>query len=142
MVNIFNINLQYFYPRQTWINASKIEGFKCNGSVVVVNAPTYEEGSGYDIKQLEYMAKGWGESPYRVSNLNGVADERAYNTVVTTNYNQIALTYDQFSIGAWLEYYNNFASIVAVPTADTTTSVALLAILDALVAPLNLPTQS
>ena len=88
------------------------------------------------------MAKGWGESPYRVSNLNGVADERAYNTVVTTNYNQIALTYDQFSIGAWLEYYNNLASIVAVPTADTTTSVALLAILDALVAPLNLPTQS
>ena len=33
---------KYFYPRQTWINMSKIEGFKCNGSVTVVNAPVYE----------------------------------------------------------------------------------------------------
>lgn len=125
------INLQYFYPRQTVAILSKVVGFDCNGTVAVLTPTVYEQGSGYDVKQLEYVAKGWKESPYRLSTLNGVADERTFNSVVTTNYTQIGLSYDQFSVGAWLEYLNNLSTIIAVPTGDTITLAALLLVLDA-----------
>ena len=135
-VNSFcSVNLKYFYPRETVIIASKIEGFKCTGTLEVTQQAAFEEGAGYDIKQKEYMADGWKTSPYRLSTLNGVAKDIAYNAVATTKYDQIHLTYDQYSIGAWLEYYNNLATTIAIPTADTTTRNGLIAILDAILGP-------
>lgn len=130
-----SVNLKYFYPRETVIIASKIEGFKCTGTLETTQQAAFEEGSGYDIKQLEYEANGWKDSPYRLSTLNGVARDIPYNAIATTKYDQIALTYDQYSIGAWLEYYNNLATIIAIPTADTTTRNGLLAVLDAILTP-------
>ena len=130
-INTFSqVNLKYFYPRETMVIASKISGFKCNGDIEVTQAGAFEEGSGYDIKQLEYEALGWDVSPYRLSCLNGVADERDFNAVTTAKYDQIALTYDEASTGAWLEYLNNEATLVAVPAADTVTRNGLLTILD------------
>jgi|SRR6187402_628038 len=135
-VNNFSaVNLKYFYPRETVIIPSKIEGFKCNGTLVTTQQAVFEEGNGYDLKQKEYIAQGWRDSPYRLSTLNGVADERTYYINPATKYDQIALTYDQFSIGAWLEYLNNEATIIAIPAADTTTRNALITILDRLTAP-------
>lgn len=133
-----DLNLNYFYPRETVVIASKIEGFKCNGTLTTTQTAVFEEGNGYDIKQLEYVAKGFKESPYRLSTLNGVADPKVYNTVATEKYDQIALTYDQFSIGAWLEYYNNLATIIAIPEASTVTRQSIITILDRLVAPAGL----
>ena len=133
--NFCQVNLKYFYPRETVAIVTKIEGFKCNGAVEVTQQAAFEEGSGYDIKQLEYEALGWDVSPYRLSTLNGVADERSYNTVTTEKYDQIALTYDQFSIGAWLEYLNNEATLIAVPESNTRTRDSLIEVLDKLVQP-------
>lgn len=127
-----DVNLMYFYPRETFANITKIAGFKCNGTVETVQELAFEEGSGYDVKQQEYFAKGWTESPYRVSTLNGVADYKTYNAVATEKYDIFALTYDQFSVGAWLEYLNNEATIIAVPEADTVTRDALAGVLDLL----------
>lgn len=127
-----DVNLMYFYPRETFANITKIAGFKCNGTVETVQELAFEEGSGYDVKQQEYFAKGWTESPYRVSTLNGVADYKTYNAVATEKYDIFALTYDQFSVGAWLEYLNNEATIIAVPEADTITRNALAGVLDLL----------
>ena len=127
-----DVNLMYFYPRETFANITKIAGFKCNGTVETVQELAFEEGSGYDVKQQEYFAKGWTESPYRVSTLNGVADYKTYNAVATEKYDIFALTYDQFSVGAWLEYLNNEATIIAVPEADTVTRDALAGVLDSL----------
>lgn len=127
-----DVNLMYFYPRETFANITKIAGFKCNGTVETVQELAFEEGSGYDVKQQEYFAKGWTESPYRVSTLNGVADYKTYNAVATEKYDIFALTYDQFSVGAWLEYLNNEATIIAVPEADTVTRNALAGVLDLL----------
>lgn len=132
-----SVNLQYFYPRETVAIISKIEGFKCNGTLEVTQQAAFEEGSGYDLKQLEYMAKGWKDSPYRLSTLNGVADDRFFNAVPSEKYDIIALTYDQFSVGAWLEYLNNEASIVAIPAADTVTRNAFITALDTIVSPLG-----
>lgn len=135
--NFCSVNLKYFYPRETVVIATKIAGFKCNGTLEVTQNAEFEEGNGYDIKQLEYEAKGWKESPYRLSTLNGVADERVFNTDVKTKYDQLALTHDQFSQGAWLEYFTNQATLVAIPATDKRTRDSLVSVLDNLITPLG-----
>lgn len=145
-INAFcDVNLGYFYPRQTIALMSKIsgdhQGFKCTGSVEVSQEAVFEQGAGYDIKQQEYEAKGWSESPYRVSTLNGVADYKIYNADQSANYDQIALMYDEHSKNAWLDYMHGEATYIAVPTADATTKAALLTILNAQVASQGLAAQ-
>ena len=125
-----SVSLNYMYPRQTVAILTKVGDFKCSGTVVTTQTAVFEEGAGIDVKQLEYQAKGWTESPYRVSTVNGVADNRIYITDASAKYDVFALTYDQFSLGGWLEYFHNQASIIAIPTADTVTRNGLAAILD------------
>lgn len=125
-----SVSLNYMYPRQTVAILTKVGDFKCSGTVVTTQTAVFEEGAGIDVKQLEYQAKGWTESPYRVSTVNGVADNRIYITDASAKYDVFALTYDQFSLGGWLEYFHNQASIIAIPTADATTRNGLAAILD------------
>ena len=125
-----SVSLNYMYPRQTVAILTKVGDFKCSGTVVTTQTAVFEEGAGIDVKQLEYQAKGWTESPYRVSTVNGVADNRIYITDASSKYDVFALTYDQFSLGGWLEYFHNQASIIAIPTADATTRNGLAAILD------------
>ena len=124
------VSLNYMYPRETVAILTKVGDFKCSGTVVTTQTAVFEEGAGIDVKQLEYKAKGWTESPYRVSTVNGVADNRIYITDASAKYDVFALTYDQFSLGGWLEYFHNQASIIAIPTADATTRNGLAAILD------------
>ena len=124
------VSLNYMYPRQTVAILTKVGDFKCSGTVATTQTAVFEEGAGIDVKQLEYQAKGWTESPYRVSTVNGVADNRIYITDASAKYDVFALTYDQFSLGGWLEYFHNQASIIAIPTADTVTRNGLAAILD------------
>ena len=124
------VSLNYMYPRQTVAILTKVGDFKCSGTVATTQTAVFEEGAGIDVKQLEYKAKGWTESPYRVSTVNGVADNRIYITDASGKYDVFALTYDQFSLGGWLEYFHNQASIIAIPTADTVTRNGLAAILD------------
>ena len=125
-----SVSLNYMYPRQTVAILTKVGDFKCSGTVATTQTAVFEEGAGIDVKQLEYKAKGWTESPYRVSTVNGVADNRIYITDANAKYDVFALTYDQFSLGGWLEYFHNQASIIAIPTADATTRNGLAAILD------------
>ena len=124
------VSLNYMYPRQTVAILTKVGDFKCSGTVATTQTAVFEAGAGIDVKQLEYQAKGWTESPYRVSTVNGVADNRIYITDASAKYDVFALTYDQFSLGGWLEYFHNQASIIAIPTADATTRNGLAAILD------------
>lgn len=129
-----SVNLMYFYPRETVVIASPVIGFQNNGSLSVTQVAVFEEGSGYDIKQLEYEAYGWGHSPYKTSTINGVAFDIEYNAVKSTLYTQYALTYDERSEGGWEQFYNNEATIVAIPNTDTTTEAAFVAMLDVLLA--------
>ena len=125
-----SVSLNYMYPRQTVAILTKVGDFKCSGTVATTQTAVFEEGAGIDVKQLEYKTKGWTEGPYRVSTVNGVADNRIYITDASAKYDVFALTYDQFSLGGWLEYFHNQASIIAIPTADATTRNGLAAILD------------
>lgn len=132
-----NINLQYFYPRQTVVLPVLSEGLDCNGTMTITTPVKFEEGSGYDVKQLEYYTKGFTESPYRVSTLNGLADEKTYIAQTNVKYDMFSLTHDQFSTGAWLEYLHNQATLIAVPATDTITRDGLVAVLDALIVATN-----
>lgn len=125
-----SVSLNYMYPRQTVAILAKVDGFKCTGEIEVTQTAVFEEGAGIDLKQLEYIAKGWTESPYRVSTVNSIAENRSFVTDAKEKYDVFALTYDQFSLGGWLEYFHNQASIIAIPTADTVTRNGLVAILD------------
>ena len=125
-----SVSLNYMYPRQTVAILTKVGNFKCSGTVVTTQTAVFEEGAGIDVKQLEYKTKGWTESPYRVSTVNGVADNRIFITDANAKYDVFALTYDQFSLGGWLEYFHNQATIIAIPTTDTVTRDGVAAILD------------
>lgn len=130
-----SINLKYFNLRQTVILASKIAGFECNGTVETTQDVVFEEGAGYDVKQMEYFTKGWTDSPYRVSGLYGLANETAFVTDASAKYDIFAITYDQFSLAAWQDFLHHQASVIAIPTADTVTRDGVAAILDKLLIP-------
>lgn len=134
IIDFSSVSLNYMYPRQTVAIVTKVEGFKCNGALETTQQAVFEEGNGIDVKQLEYMTKGWTETPYRVSTVNAVADNKVYVTDASTKYDVFSLTYDQFSLGGWLEYYHNQASIIAIPTGDTATRDSLTPILDSVAA--------
>lgn len=136
--NFTGINLKYFHPRQTIIIPSLLEGFECEGTTEVVQDAAMEEGSGFDIQQKEYHTFGWGKTgPYVVNTATGTSKELVYRASKTVKYDQIALEYDQFSVGGWQEYLNNLSTIVAVPDNDTTTRNGLITILDAFLTPLG-----
>lgn len=125
-----DINVKY-YRSGVDFNTYLVEGFTCNGTVTTTVAFQAKEGSGYDIKQLEYVAEGWGKGgPYRTNSITGLA--KPFESFLTTsaNYTVISLAYDQESVGGWLEYKNNLETIIAIPCADTVTLLAFFVISD------------
>ena len=104
----------------------------CNGSITTATELRYSEGSGYDVKQLEYLAGGQNGNPgpYRVNMSTGFAKYIEYLTVEATNYNVSVMTYDQLSVAGWLEPINNLETVIAIPCADSTTLTGLYAVLD------------
>jgi hypothetical protein len=63
---------------------------------VIYTEPVYEEGSGYDIQRLEYVAAGWGETGiYRDSQLNGLFQNSGFSplAVAATMYWQMWLNW-------------------------------------------------
>ena len=135
-VNKFcNINLKYYSPRQTVIVPSLVEGFGCSGTLAITQEAAFEEGAGYDVRQKEYYAGSWNgkPGPYKVSVATGLGAEGfEYFADESVKYDQIAITYDQFSVAGWAEHLNNLATEVAIPTASSATTAALVGVLDAL----------
>ena len=128
------IDTKYFHMRETFLVPSKLIGFECNGEFSVKQTAKVTQGLGYDIQYLEYLAGGWNGNPgpYRTYKVNGLAKPITYIAETNTQYGILALTYDQFSVGGWLEYLNNEASIIAIPQADSVTRASLLGVIDKL----------
>ena len=128
------IDTKYFHMRETFLVPSKLIGFECNGEFSVKQTAKVTQGLGYDIQYLEYLAGGWNGNPgpYRTYKVNGLAKPITYVAETNTQYGILALTYDQFSIGGWLEYLNNEASIIAIPQTDSVTRASLLGVIDKL----------
>lgn len=138
------INLNYLDPRQVNVIMSVLSGdFGHNGgsfgpdtTQATTQALIYEDGAGYDLQQLEYVAGGWNgkPGPYRVSELIGVAFGN-FETFATTNgqYNVYSLTHENTGIGGGHKYQTSLMTIVAIPTANTTALNSVNAILHRLV---------
>lgn len=131
------INLKYYKLRTATITASFAGGLDCEATATVFQTPAYQEGSGYDINQLEYQASGWNGKAgaagvYRQSAIHGMPFASDFAQADKAGkYLQINLHYDQFSVAGWNEYLNNLHTIVAIPCGDDTTAAALLGVLDA-----------
>ena len=128
------IDTKYFHMRETFLVPSKLIGFECNGEFSVKQTAKVTQGLGYDIQYLEYLAGGWNGNPgpYRTYKVNGLAKPITYVAETNTQYGILALTYDQFSVGGWLEYLNNEATVIAIPQADSVTRASLLGVIDKL----------
>ena len=128
------IDTKYFHMRETFLVPSKLIGFECNGEFSVKQTAKVTQGLGYDIQYLEYLAGGWNGNPgpYRTYRVNGLAKPITYVAETNTQYGILALTYDQFSIGGWLEYLNNEATVIAIPQTDSVTRTSLLGVIDKL----------
>jgi len=128
------INLGYEFPRGTKIITSLVGGFNCNGKVETIQDLLYEEGAGYDVKQLEYFAGGWNASPgiYRQSALFGLERPGIETFAVDSGrYVMINLNY-HVETREDRTYEANTDSIVAIPCGETATINSLVAILDAI----------
>jgi hypothetical protein len=98
-----DINLNYFFPRQTDATLVGVAGFEGNSTIITEQEMVYEDGSGYDVKQLEYEAGGWNGAPgpYRVYN-DGLAQTGfRYFADQAVGYNLVHLSHDQHSISGW-----------------------------------------
>lgn len=129
------INLNYFSARNTDILTAKIGGFDTTGTIEVTQDLVYEEGAGYDVRQLEYEAGGFNGKPgiYRVSELTGTARNGfEYFAENGGKYILLHLAYDQASIAGFKEHLNNQRTIIAIPAADATTRNGVATMLDAL----------
>lgn len=115
------INLNYFFPRGVYLSVAKVEGFKCTGSVSVTQEQVFEEGSGYDVKQIEYKTMGWDISPFRTSNILGTSNEVTYLTDASEKYDLFHIAYEDVSVGGLEMYDNPIATTIAIPAASTVT---------------------
>lgn len=120
-----SINLNYFSPRQTEIIVTPIDGF---APTVIATAMVYEQGSGYDVQQLEYEAGGWNgkPGPYRTYADGLTRNGFQYFAVVGTQYSIVNISYDQKSISGWREDVAFERTIIA--SNDTIASAVLTAV--------------
>jgi hypothetical protein len=118
----------YNYPRETVATVSLVGALGNNGVVEILNKPTYEQNSGYDVRKLEYFAKGLIESPYRESAIFNV-DDTQFVSDVNGKYVLYVFAFDNKVRGGLVDYTHNQSVIIAAPTADTNTITDLDAII-------------
>lgn len=131
------IDPKYFNPRGLVVKANLIEGFDCNGTLTKTQDIVFEEGSGKEVGQLEYVAGGFNgrPGPYRQSGLHGLpSPDIVRYAVATTPYVLVTLVSTQKSASGFQNFSNEAETIIAVPCADTTTRTSLITFLDRIVA--------
>ena len=127
-----SVNLRYYSPRQTTIEVSGIAAFEGVVVPVELQAMAYEEGSGYDLKQLEYKSQSIGGSPYVLNQVTGTARNLEYTVDENEKYDVVAITYDPKSIAGWSEEVAHATTYVAFPTGNKVAIQAFLNIMDSL----------
>lgn len=121
ITTIGGLNPKYHYLRNLKVTISLGGDWTPNDLTAVTSTgPTYEEGSGYDIKQLEYIAGGWIGNPgvYRESDLTGLIGYSTDTYAVTgTSYWTLKLNYEfKSNSGGNLEYSNQLETVIAIPS--------------------------
>lgn len=128
-----SINLKYRYGRQITVEPSLGMGFTCaSNTMEIIQEAAIEEGSGYDLRNLEYQALGWGkEGVYRTNTATGLANNIEYQSKVSEKYDMLSIGYYLDSKGGWQTFTNHFGTHIAVPALEKDTLEGLAEILDA-----------
>lgn len=116
------LNPKYAFLRQLKTTLSIGGDFELGQYTLTSTGPVYEQGSAYDIQQMEYIAGGWNGDPgiYRTGELNGLI---GFNTplfaVNGVNYWTIRFNYEfESNSGGGLQYSNQLETVIAVPEED------------------------
>ena len=117
-VTLNGINPKYSALRQFTVDYGFGGAFEGKTYTVTATPPVFEQGSGYDIVQMEYNAAGFNNVMYRDSVTFGLfqsKDMKIYATA-TEKYWTARLQYGLKSIsGGSLEYESILETVVAVP---------------------------
>jgi hypothetical protein len=107
--NFCGINMNFQKLRGTKMLVSPLAGMECHTKIEEIQALTFEEGLGYNVKQLEYKAKGWKgtESPYRVSSVTGLANETHYLAEPLNKYDAFVLEYSFAAQAGFDQHYDH-----------------------------------
>lgn len=125
-----DVNLGFHKFLQTEILVSISDGFVCTGEVTVTQELAFEQGSGGNVRQLEYKSLAWCETgPYAASSVTGMAFPVPYLAVASTKYDYFILENNHKSESGWLEYENPLSTIFAIPATHTTTRNSLATVL-------------
>ena len=121
-----DINYNYDYPRMTSLVVTPNGAFECCGTKVIEHqALVYEQGSGYDVRHMEYIAAGWNKrldaAGTRVSLMSGSMLKGDYMTDIDGKYTLYAIenSIDEPHITSPLGGY--VKTIIAVPKDDSNT---------------------
>jgi hypothetical protein len=120
LYNYVGVNLKYANPRGTFAVAST-DGFGSDTTFATTTELKYEQGAGYDIKQLEYVAGGWNGNPgiLRASTITGF-DAGIAEAVTGTGYGMLSIGYRNHGVGADLPYQKDLLTYIVSPEADAT----------------------
>lgn len=142
-IDFCSIPAQYYKLRGFKMHVSALGDFACGeaaGDILVTITEAqpllHAEGKGIDLKNLEYGSLAYsGElapEGYRIGSVNPLPYNVTYQTVVAEDYMQLSLTYRNSINQGGRNYEHTNETVVAIPTGDTTTRDALMAVLDAM----------
>ena len=120
-----NVNAKYFKQRGIHAVTSLIADDCTFGTITATTPMVYEEGLGYDVQELEYLAEGFTgmPGPYRQSRLNGLPFQNTeFIAVKATKYTICSLEYSQFSRGGWQDYLNPQSTYIILQATPTNTA--------------------
>ena len=117
-----NVNLDYVAARQTQVLVSLV-GENAVGTVSTKTELVYEQGTGYDVRELEFQTIGFREGntgAYRIGAITGLPNEVAYESDLKKKYTVFTLAYDHFHRnGSWLQYDNALATYFVLESTNT-----------------------
>lgn len=117
-----NVNLDYVAARQTQVLVSLV-GENAVGTVSTKTELVYEQGTGYDVRELEFQTIGFREGStgaYRIGAITGLPNEVAYESDLKKKYTVFTLAYDHFHRnGSWLQYDNALATYFVLESTNT-----------------------
>jgi hypothetical protein len=136
------VNHKYAYPLMNAVTISLLDGMTCCATQADIQTVVFAEGEGEQIKNEEYKFKAHMQGgPIRLTQ-SGVDLFSGFSVAdASETYHVISIGYTEDTQNGFIEYNNEKMVHIAVPCDDTTTSAALVGVLDGLFADANISNQ-
>ena len=139
------MNLNYTPLPETKITVAGVDGMVVNGSTITeIQALAYAQGSGYNVRMLEYIAGGFNGDPgvLRMSATYGAGSMNfTPHASTSASYYMYYFSYNNSVNGGWGAYQDTMRTILAVEVDDcenpTTDPQALITAIDGMICALS-----